>query len=392
MRVAIVHDWLYVIGGAERVLKEMLRCYPGADVFTLFDVLSSEERAWIGFENSRTSFLQRIPRIGRIHRTLLPLMPFAIEQFNLSGYDLVISSSYAVAKGVITGPDQLHIAYIHSPMRYAWDLQHQYLSESAGVFGLKRALARIMLHRIRVWDTSSSLRPNAIATNSAYVGRRIKKAFGRDVQVIHPPVEVTPGGARLPPQNHFLAAGRLVSYKNTHSIIEAFKLLPELKLVVAGTGPDAKRLRAIAGHNVTFAGFVSDAEMRRLMATAHALIYAAEEDFGIILVEAQAEGTPVIALGRGGARETVIAEGPRRTGMFFEEPAPCNIAASVNAFLATQSAFSREACQRHARSFSAERFRRQFKSFIDNEIERMNCEIQASRALDRASLQLAAAG
>ncbi len=152
MRVAIVHDWLYVIGGAERVLKELLRLYPGADVFTLFDVLSGEERAFLGFEQSKTSFLQRIPRIGKIHRALLPLMPLAIEQLDLSGYDLVISSSCAVAKGVITGPDQLHIAYVHSPMRYAWDLQHQYLAENRGPFGLKAALARILLHRIRTWD------------------------------------------------------------------------------------------------------------------------------------------------------------------------------------------------------------------------------------------------
>lgn len=156
MRVAIVHDWLYVLGGAERVLKELLACYPGADVFTLFDVLSSEERASIGYKKSKTSFLQRIPRIGKIHRALLPLMPLAIEQLDLTGYDLVISSSCAVAKGVITGPDQVHVAYVHSPMRYAWDLQHQYLNGSGGLKGL---LARLLLHRIRTWDASSGLRP-----------------------------------------------------------------------------------------------------------------------------------------------------------------------------------------------------------------------------------------
>src|SRR5258706_4978773 len=183
MRVAIVHDWLYVIGGAERVLREFLRLYPGADVFTLFDALTAEERAWIGYERSNTSFLQRVPRIAKIHRSLLPLMPLAVEQLDLSGYDLVISSSCAVAKGVITGPDQIHIAYVHSPMRYAWDLQHQYLRES-GANRLKGALARMTLHRIRLWDTCSSLRPNAIVSNSAFVARRIKKAFGRDVQVI----------------------------------------------------------------------------------------------------------------------------------------------------------------------------------------------------------------
>jgi len=381
MRVAIVHDWLYVIGGAERVLKELLRCYPGADVFTLFDVLSDEERAFIGFEKSRTSFLQRIPRIGKIHRALLPLMPLAIEQLDLSGYDLVISSSCAVAKGVITGPDQMHIAYVHSPMRYAWDLQHQYLSENRGPFGLKAALARILLHRIRTWDTVSGLRANVIVANSAYVARRIKKAFGREANVIHPPADAMPHAASEPRASHFLVAGRLVSYKNTRAVIEAFKLMPEQKLIVAGTGPEAASLRAAAGPNVTFAGYVSDAEMRRLMAASRALIFAGEEDFGIVPVEAQAEGTPVLALGRGGARETVIADGPGQTGMFFEKPDADNIAACVNAFLAKEAVFSKAACQAHARTFSAERFQRQFKALVDREMQRMSFEVHSARAV-----------
>ncbi len=227
-----------------------------------------------------------------------------------------------MAKGVITGPDQVHVAYVHSPMRYAWDLQHQYLRESSGLLGLKGLLARLMLHRIRTWDTASGLRPDAIVANSAYVARRVRKAFGRHAEVIHPPVDTTPQAAGLPRQDHFLAAGRLVGYKNTRAIVEAFKLMPEQKLVVAGSGPEAKSLRAIAGPNVIFKETVSDAEMRRLMATAQALIFAAEEDFGIVPVEAQAEGTPVLALERGGARETVIAHGPGQTGMFFKTPEP----------------------------------------------------------------------
>lgn len=206
MRIAIVHDWLYTIGGAERVLKEILRCFPDADVFTLFDTLSGEDRAWLGFQQSRTSFLQQIPGIAGLHRSLLPLMPFAIEQFDLSAYDLVISSSYAVAKGVITGPDQVHVSYIHSPMRYAWDLQHQYLRESNGGLGLKTALARVLLHPIRVWDASSSLRPDAIVANSAYIARRIRKAFGRSARVIHPPVDLAQPADMHPKEDHFLTA------------------------------------------------------------------------------------------------------------------------------------------------------------------------------------------
>lgn len=370
MRVAVVHDWLYVLGGAERVLKEVLRCYPGAQVFTLFDVLNDEQRAWLGYTKARTSFLQHVPRIGKVHRNLLPLMPLAVEQLDLSGYDLVISSSYAVAKGVITGPDQLHVSYIHSPMRYAWDLQNQYLKESGGGLGIKNAIARSLLHRMRIWDMTSGSRPDALIANSAYIARRIKKTFGRQAAVINPPVGVTPAAPNLPRQSHFLTAGRLVGYKNVEVVIDAFKLLPEQKLIVAGTGPEEKRLRALAGPNVAFTGFVTEQEMRQLMATARALIFAAEEDFGIIPVEAQAEGTPVLALARGGALETVVADGPAPTGMFFSEPTAQHVAACVGTFLTRQSAFTREACQRQARRFDSERFRSQLMAFIENELDR----------------------
>jgi glycosyltransferase involved in cell wall biosynthesis len=391
MRVAIVHDWLYVLSGAERVLREMLRCYPNADVFTLFDTLTDAQRSWIGIERSHTSFMQRIPGVAGLHPLLLPLMPYAIEQFDLQGYDLVISCSSAVAKGVITGPDQLHVAYVHSPMRYAWDLQHQYLRERRGLLGIKSLIAAILLHNVRVWDTSSGSRANTIIANSAYIGRRVKKAFGRPVHVIHPPVDVTPCGGKNRRLKHFLSAGRLVGYKNAAAIVEAFKLLPDLELIVAGTGPDAKRLKAMAGPNVTFAGYVNDREMRRLMATAQALVYAAEEDFGIICVEAQAEGTPVIALGRGGVTETVVADGPRRTGLFFENSTPEEIAAAVNAFLARREDYTRETCQAHALSFSGDRFQRQLKSFIDTEIAKLRSEIHSSRVAAHAPVQLAVA-
>ena len=302
MKVAVVHDWLYVLGGAERVLREILTCYPQADVFALFDILSPEDRAAIGYTHSQTTFLQRMPRISRNHRSYLPLMPLAIEQLDVSGYDLVISSSYAVAKGVITGPDQFHIAYIHSPMRYAWDLQHAYLRNQRGRLGVRNAIARLLLHRLRMWDFCSSQRPNALLANSAFVARRIEKAFGRSATVLYPPVDAEPRAAGLPREQHFVVAGRLVGYKNTRVVVEAFAALPHLELIVAGSGPEEAALRKIATPNVRFSCFVSDAEMRRLMATSRALIFAAEEDFGIVPVEAQAEGTPVIALGRGGAR------------------------------------------------------------------------------------------
>ncbi|MGJ4933313.1 glycosyltransferase [Bradyrhizobium sp. HKCCYLRH3083] len=369
MRVAIVHDWLYVLGGAEKVLQEILRCYPGADVFTLFDLLRPEDRAKLGFETSRTSFLQKMPLLRKYHRSYLPLMPLAIEQLDLSSYDLVISSSCAVAKGVLTGPEQLHIAYVHSPMRYAWDLQHQYLQESGYATGVKGLIARALLHKMRIWDARTAHGPDAIFTNSQFVARRIKKIYGRDAKVIYPPVTIAQRAAILPVGNHFLAASRLVPYKRIEPIVRAFNTMPDLELVVAGDGPEAARLKAIAGPNVKFAGFVPDKQLRDLMTTARAFVFAAEEDFGIIPVEAQSEGAPVLALGRGGARESILTTGPRPTGMFFESPEPEAIASCVRAFVAKEKSISRLDCRQRAGFFSAERFRSQFVAAVNEEID-----------------------
>jgi glycosyltransferase involved in cell wall biosynthesis len=380
MRVAIVHDWLYVVGGAEQVLREILRCYPDADVYTLFDLLSDDDRRKLGFETAHTSFLQKMPFLRKRHRSYLPLMPIAIEQFDLSGYDLVISSSCAVAKGVITGPEQVHIAYVHSPMRYAWDLQHLYLKESGYATGLKSLVARSILHRMRIWDVRTAHGPDAIFTNSHFVARRIKKIYGRESKVIYPPVAVGNRDAILPIGNHFLAASRLVPYKRLESIVRAFTAMPDLELVVAGDGPEADRLKQMAGRNITFTGFVSDRQLRDLMNTARAFVFAAEEDFGIILVEAQSEGAPVLALGRGGARESIVATGPRPTGMFFDVADPQSITQCVRAFIANEKAFSRLDCRQRANLFSAERFRHQFTSAVNEEMERAHAGEQADLA------------
>lgn len=376
MRVAIVHDWLYVVGGAEQVLRQLLKIYPQAHVFTLFDFLPESARLHLGYVQSRTSFIQRMPFARTRHRHYLPLMPLAIEQFDLSSYDLVISSSYAVAKGVLTGPDQLHVSYVHSPMRYAWDLQHTYLRESNCTSGLKGLLARLVLHRMRLWDYCTAAGPNAIVANSGFVARRIHKVYGRSAEVIPPPVTLSGQRYDGPRANHFLVASRLVPYKNVEAVVRAFAQLPNLNLVVAGTGPEAERLKAIATPNVSFVGFVSDEELRRLMATARAFVFAAEEDFGIIVVEAQSEGTPVLALGRGGARETVQVHGPNRTGLFFDTPEPDAIASCVCDFIRQEDSFSREACRNQAEPFSAELFRIRFSRFVDEQLvmHRAACE------------------
>ena len=369
MRVAVVHDWLYTFGGAERVLRSILRCVPGADVFTLFDILPSADRERIGFTQARTSFLQKLPAIARRHRLYLPLMPLAIEQFDLSGYDLIISSSYAVAKGVLTGPDQLHLAYVHSPMRYAWDLQHRYLIESKLTRGIKGMMARLLLHRMRLWDTRTAHGVDAYMANSHFIARRMRKTYGRSAQVIYPPVDIAPA---VPPREtgeaFFLTAARLVPYKNVHAIVEAFRSLPDQRLVVAGTGPELARLKAMAAPNVSFVGFVPDCELRRLMRAARAFVFAAEEDFGIVLVEAQGEGTPVIALGRGGARESIVTGGPEPTGIFFDEPTPAAIAAAIHRFAAHTSAFDPVACHANALRFTEERFETEFSAFVAEQL------------------------
>lgn len=364
-RVAVVHDWMYTLGGAEKVLRSILRCFPGADLHCLFDVLGEEERRSIGYERSVTSFLQRMPRIARNHRIYLPLMPLAVEQLDLRRYDLVISSSSAVAKGVITGPDQLHVSYVHSPMRYAWDLQHQYLHEAKLEHGVRSWAARLLLHRMRIWDARTSSGVDHYIANSNFVARRLRKLYGCQATVMYPPVRVPARLPALPRGDFFLTASRLVPYKNARIIIEAFALLPGQRLVVAGTGPEYARLKALAGSNVHMLGFIDDAELHRLMATARAFVFAAEEDFGITPVEAQASGTPVIALGRGGALETVVTGGKYATGILFAEPEPAQVAAAVERFIDEETQFSPDACFRNAGRFSEERFERDFRGHVD---------------------------
>ncbi len=376
LRVAIVHDWLYTIGGAERVLAAILKCFPGADVHCLFDALTPEQRSEIGHVSSQTSFLSRMPGINRRHRLYLPLMPLAIEQIDLSAYDLVISSSFAVAKGVITGPNQVHVSYVHSPMRYAWDMQHQYLAESGLTRGIKGALARLLLHRMRIWDVRTNAGVDAYVANSRFVARRIRKLYGRQATVINPPVSVPIELPERPlaadgEQPYFLTASRLVPYKNIRAIAQAFGELPEHRLIIVGDGPEQRRIAAVAGRNVELRGRVPDAELRRLMAGARAFIFAAEEDFGIVPVEAQAMGTPVIALGRGGALETVIGHGPHRTGLFFQDAEPETIAAAVRRFDADDT-IQPEDCHTNAMRFSEARFRRDFREFVRSVVIQAN--------------------
>ena len=369
MRVAIVHDWLYTLGGAEKVLAAMFHCFPKADLFCLFDFLSPSERKRIGYEYSNVSFMQRIPGVRNHHRLFLPLMPLAIEQLDLSSYDVIISSSYAVAKGVLTGPDQLHLAYVHSPMRYAWDLQHQYLRESGLGHSPRGMLTRLLLHKIRMWDVRTANGPDVYMANSRFIARRIRKIYGRDAGVIHPPVKVPTAHRSVRKGRHFMTASRLVPYKNVRCIVEAFRHVPEEKLIVVGEGPESVNLRSIAGSNVEFTGFLPDPDLRQLMATARAFIFAAEEDFGIVPVEAQSEGTPVLALGRGGVRETVRTGGPTPTGLFFDKPEPEAVVGALHNFILNEASFDSGACYHSALRFSEKQFHDSFQKFVMEQYE-----------------------
>ena len=371
MKVAIVHEWLDVLAGSERVVAELLACFPDADLFALVDFLPAEARGFLNGRTVRTSFIQRLPMARRRFRLYLPLMPVAVEQFDLAGYDLILSSSHAVAKGVITGPDQLHVSYVHSPMRYAWDMQAQYLRQTRMERGLRTLYVRWVLHKLRQWDVRTANGVDLFIANSRYVARRIQKAYRRDATVIPPPVDVerfTPGQAR---GEFYLVASRMAPYKRVDLVVEAFARMPDRSLIVVGDGSERARVTEAAkgAANVSFRGAVPQEELVRLMQSARAFVFAAEEDFGITLVEAQACGTPVIAFGRGGARDIIDADATDATGCLFAEQTPESIMAAVQAF-EQGPAMSAQSCRRNAERFSRAMFRTRIMAAIDDALAR----------------------
>ena len=368
-RIAVIHDWLVDYAGSERVLAEILRCYPRADLFTLLDRMPAAERAPLEGRPARTTFLQNMPGVAAHLAWYLPLMPVAIEQLDVTGYDLVISSSHAVAKGVIVSPDALHVSYVHSPMRYAWDQQFEYLRAEGG--GPKGLALRWLLHRLRLWDHRSAAGVDHFAANSAFVARRILKCYRREADVIPPPVDVeffTPAGGR---GEDYVAVSRLMGYKRVDALVDAFRELPDRRLVVVGEGPELARLKARAGANVSFAGRLPAEALRERLRSARAFLFAAVEDFGIAPVEAMACGTPVIELRRGGAAETVAGlESESPTGVFFDEPAPAAIARAVREFESAAARIAPAACRARAERYSAERFRAAFTSYVSERYAR----------------------
>lgn len=371
MRIAIVCDWLVSYAGSERVVEQILAVVGEADIFALVDFLSVEDRAFLGGRSVNTSFVQKLPFARKRFRNYLPLFPMAIEQFDLSSYDLIISSSHAVAKGVLTSPDQIHICMCHSPMRYAWDQEAEYLKEARRERGLGAQLVRFFLHRIRIWDYVSAARVDYFLANSQFIRRRIAKIYRRQAQVIYPPVDVEKFDLRRDKEDFYLTASRLVPYKRVALIVSAFRRMPNRKLVVIGDGPEMARIRETAGNaaNIALLGYRSTDTLRDYMQRAKAFVFAAREDFGIMPVEAQACGTPVIAYGAGGSLETVRPLGARDpTGLFFDSQTPESICAAVDLFEARTDEISTENCRTHAERFSTANFRHAFREFLDRKI------------------------
>lgn len=356
-KVAIIHDWLVNYGGAERVVEAFLEIYPDADIYTL---VYDEEKMGKTFpkEKVKTTFIQKFPKATKIYTKLLPFMPYAFEELDLSEYDLVISSSSCCAKGVITGPNTKHISYVHSPMRYAWDLYHDYKKRSGK---LTRFFMSIFMKSLREWDYTSSQRIDIILANSNYVAKRINKFWNRESKVVYPPVDID----RLSPneedpEDFYVVFSRFVPYKRIDLAIEACKKLGR-KLVVIGDGEQREYLKSLADENITFTGRISDEEVKDYLQRCKAMIFCAEEDFGIVPLEAQACGRPVIAYGKGGALETVVDE---ETGVFFNKQEIESVVTGIEEFeklnLNTQGIY------KHAMKFSRERFKKEIEEVVND--------------------------
>jgi glycosyltransferase involved in cell wall biosynthesis len=371
MKVAIIHDWMVPMSGAERVLEQMLLVYPGADVFTAMDFLPAEHRHRLRGARVHTSFMQNLPGAAKHVWKYVPLMPIAMEQFDLAPYDLVLSNSHAVAKGVIVHPHQAHVCYLLTPMRFAWDQQSLYLEAHGFQRGLRGLAARLAFAYLRQWDAASSARVDAFISISHYVARRAEQCYGRGSTVLAPPVDTeffTPGERR---DDFYLAASRLTPFKNIGAIVEAFRELPDRKLVVIGDGPEAARIRRMATRNVTLLGYQSDEVLRDHLRRARALVFAAPEDFGLIMAEANACGTPVVALRPGGAVDIVREDPHARTGLLFETADPAGIAAAISAF-ERLPAIDRETCRANAERFSPAHFRGRLAAEVSAVLDAMS--------------------
>jgi glycosyltransferase involved in cell wall biosynthesis len=368
LKYALVHEWLTpkATGGSELVVQEILQ-HVNADLYALIDFESNNPDSYLFKRQIGTTFLQHFPFARNGVQKYLPLLPLAIEQLDLRQYDVILSSSHAVAKGVLTAPHQLHVCYCHAPMRYAWDLTFDYLKHSAAGRGLPGILTRYMLHRLRQWDVLSANRVDYFIANSQTTARRIWRFYRRPAEVVYPPVNTARFPFQAQKQDFYLTVSRLVSYKKIDLIVRAFNQLGR-SLVVIGTGPELQYIQKLAGSNIQILGWQPDDVVEQYMSQAKAFVYAAYEDFGIAPVEAQACGTPVIAYGAGGTLETVrdIQQYPdRSTGVLFRQQNEADLIAAIEKFEQNSSFFSSEVIHQHAKSFSNEVFSERYLALLE---------------------------
>lgn len=361
MKTAIVHEWLVNYAGSERCVESFTNIWPDADVYTLVDFLDEEQRKIIlKGKFAHTSFIQKLPGAKTRHRYYLPLFPKAIESFDLTDYDIVISSSHAVAKGVKTNRKQLHISYCYSPMRYAWDNADEYLT------GFKGSIAKIFINYLRKWDLKSSKNPDYIVAISEHIRKKIQRIYNRDADVIYPPVDTEKFPLETSKEDYYLAASRLVPYKKIDLIVDAFANMLDKKLVVIGSGPEKEKILSRATPNVDVIGYQDFESLRSYMQKAKAFVFAAEEDFGIVVVEAMACGTPVIAFGTGGASETVV---DGKTGILFQEQTTNSIIEAVKKFELINSSLNYSEISHHAEKFSRNKFEHNIKEYVNEKLK-----------------------
>lgn len=368
MKVALVHDWLTGMRGGEKVLEVFCDIFPEADLYTLVHVPGTVSKT-IESRKIYTSFTQKIPFIKKRYRMMLPLFPMAIEGFNLKSYDLVLSSSHCVAKGVIPPPGSLHISYIHTPMRYIWDMYHEYFTDG----GAKGKVIGAFAHYLRMWDVSSSSRVDHFIANSAHVSRRIKKYYRRDSTIIYPPVDCSRFSAGSGPEDYYLIVSAFAPYKKLDIAIEAFNSLG-LKLKIIGTGQDDSRLRKMAGPNIEFLGWRPNEEIAGYYRRCRALIFPGEEDFGIVPLEAMASGRPVVAYGKGGVLETIVPVGSNvksPTGIFFDEQTGDALEKAVKSFEKNIKVFNPSAIREHAIGFDRSVFKKKISEYISSKLNKL---------------------
>ncbi|WP_405208859.1 glycosyltransferase [Aquimarina sp. LLG6339-5] len=371
MKKALIHDWYTQYSGAERCIESFTNIWDDFDHFTLVDTLTDEQRGKVlKGKKTNTSFIEKLPYGKKKYRSYLPLFPLAIEQFDLNEYDLIISSSSAISKGVLTRPDQLHISYVYSPIRYAWDLYFQYLKESGLNKGIKGFIAKYFLHKLRIWDVSTANRPDHYIAISHYIAARIKKIYNKESIVIYPPVDTKSFTISDKKEDYYVTCSRMVPYKKINLIVEAFSKTNK-KLIVIGGGPDFKKIKKLATSNIDLMGHIEKTAMIEILRKARAFVFAAEEDFGIAPIEAQACGVPVIAFAKGGVLETIngcfITDNvvKENTGVFFKEQTIDSLLGAIEFFERHEKSFDKQTIRKQAELFSKERFEKELKKTIE---------------------------